>query len=43
MFLYVMQLSNGTTHEEHGESITDVMNFMARSYPHVIVTSITKL
>jgi hypothetical protein len=41
--LYIMELADGTTQEEHGESITDVMNFMARSYPHMIVTSIVKL
>lgn len=43
MFLYIMHLSDGTTREEHGDNITDVMNFMARSYPHMIVTSIVKL
>jgi hypothetical protein len=42
MFLYIMQLSNGKIHEEHGYSITDVMDFMARSYPHVMVISIAK-
>ena len=40
MYLYQMIDNNGKSYEEHGDSITDVMNFMARSFPAVIIVEI---